>query len=168
MTVAAPVEILSKLLWVRDAAALPDRALADLLGEEPRVLDTLVNAHPERFAEELVFRLRGEERAKIPDAPVLAFTEAGVALLVGLLPGRDPHILALLPRFAEARHLLTSQAELSARVSALEEKLDLLVKALQGEAEDEEKRRPIGFVSETDLPQHLKDRERQDRKRTSP
>jgi hypothetical protein len=164
---AAPVEILSKLLWIRDAAALPDQALADLLGEEPRVLDTLVNAHPERFAEEMVFRLRGEERAKIPEAPVLAFTEAGVALLVGLLPGRDPRILALLPRFAEARHLLTSQAELSARVLALEEKLEMLVKALQGEAEEEEKRRPIGFVSDDDLPHHLKGKEREDRKRTS-
>ena len=157
---AAPVEILSKLLWIRDAAALPDQALADLLGEETRVLDSVVNAHPERFAEEMVFHLRGEERAKIPEAPVLAFTEAGVALLVGLLPGKDSRILGFLPRFAEARQLLTSQAELSARVGALEEKLDLLVKALQGEAEDEEKRRPIGFVSETDLPHHLKDRKR--------
>lgn len=165
---AAPVEILSKLLWIRDAAALPDQALADLLGEETRVLDSVVNAHPERFAEEMVFRLRGEERAKIPDAPVLAFTEAGVALLVGLLPGKDSRILGFLPRFAEARQLLTSQAELSARVAALEEKLDMLVKALQAEAEDEDKRRPIGFVSESDLPQHLKDKERLDRKRTSP
>lgn len=163
----APVGILSKLLWVRDAAALPDQALADLLGEEARVLDTLVNAHPERFAKEMVFRLTGEERARIPEAPVLAFTEAGVALLVGLLPGRDARILALLPRFAEARHLLTAQAELSARVATLEEKLDLLVKTLQGEAEDQEKRRPIGFVSETDLPPHVKDKERQDRSRIS-
>ena len=161
---AAPVEILSKLLWIRDAAALPDHALADLLGEESRVLDSVVNAHPERFAEELVFRLRGEEQAKIPDAPVMAFTEAGVALLVGLLPGKEPLILGFLPRFAEARHLLTSQAELSARVAALEEKLDLLVKALQSEAEDEETRRPIGFISDTDLPHHLKDRVREGRK----
>jgi hypothetical protein len=157
---AAPVELLSRLLWVRDAAALPDQAVADLLGEESRVIDSVVNAHPERFAEEMVFRLHGEERAKIPDAPVMAFTEAGVALLIGLLPGKDNRILALLPRFAEARQLLTSQAELSARVSALEEKLEMLVKALTAEAESEEKHRPIGFISEAELPQHPKDRKR--------
>lgn len=155
-----PVELVSRLLWIRDAAALPDRAVADLLEEEPRVLDTLVNAHPERFAEELVFRLDGEERARIPDAPVLAFTEAGMALLVGLLPGRDPAILALLPRFAEARRLLTAQAELSARVSALEEKLELLLQDRQ----DEATQRPIGFVSAEDLPRRLKDKARAGRK----
>lgn len=155
---AAPVEILSKMLWVRDAAALPDRAVADLLDEESRVLDSLVNAHPERFAEEMVFRLTGEERTRIQGAPVLAFTEAGIALLVGLLPGKDSRILGLLPRFAEARQLLTSQAALSARVSALEEKLDLLVKALQSE-DEEEKHRPIGFIQE-ELPQGQKAKQR--------
>lgn len=165
---AAPVSLLATLLWVRDAAALPDHALAALLEEEPRVLDTLVNAHPERFAEEMVFRLTAEERARIAEAPVFAFTEAGVALLVGLLPGRDAQILALLPRFAEARHLLTAQAELAARISALEEKLEMLATALQGESEAEGKRRPIGFVAEDELPHHLKEKERQDRRRTPP
>jgi len=158
--VPAPVELLSRLLWIRDAAALPDRAVADLLEEEPRVLTTLVNAHPERFAEALVFRLSGEERAQIPEAPVLAFTEAGLALLVGLLPGKDPAILALLPQFARARHLLTSQAELSARVSALEEKLGLLLQ----EQEEAPVQRPIGFVNAEDLPRRLKDKSRTGRK----
>lgn len=155
-----PVELLSRLLWVRDAAALPDQAVADLLEEELRVLGTLVNAHPERFTEELVFRLNGEERARIPDAPVLAFTEAGMALLVGLLPGKDPAILALLPRFAEARRLLTAQAELSARVSALEEKLEGLLEDRQ----DEATQRPIGFINAGDLPRGLKDKARAGRK----
>lgn len=155
-----PVELLSRLLWVRDAAALPDQAVADLLEEELRVLGTLVNAHPERFTEELVFRLNGEERARIPDAPVLAFTEAGMALLVGLLPGKDPAILALLPRFAEARRLLTAQAELSARVSALEEKLE----GLLADRQDEAAQRPIGFINAGDLPRGLKDKARAGRK----
>ena len=160
----APAELLSKLLWVREAAALPDQALADLVGVEAAGLDALVQAHPERFAEEMVFRLTGDERARIPEAPVLAFTEAGVALLLGLL-GKDAELLALLPRFAEARHLLNSQAELAARVSALEAKLEMLAKALQDEAQEEERHRPMGFVAEGSLPPHLKDKERQDRGR---
>jgi hypothetical protein len=155
----APVEVLSRLLWLRDTAALPDRALADQLGLEPEKLLALVKAHPERFPETLVFTLGAEERQKIPDAPVLAFTEAGAALLTGLIPGKEPVLLALLPAFAEARHVLTAQAELSARVTALEQKLDVVLKALQGEGEEPHPEHRIGFVSE-DLPRGLKARQR--------
>ncbi len=153
---SAPVEVLSRLLWLRDTAALPDRALAYQLGLEPEALAALVQTHPERFHESLVFLLTAEERQKIPDAPVLAFTEAGAALLTGLLPGKEPALLALLPAFVEARHVLTSQAELSARVTALEQKLEVVLKALQGDEEGEPHiEHPIGFVSE-DLPKGLK------------
>jgi len=157
-----PVELLSKLLWVRDAAALPDRALADLLGMEARGLDAVVQAHPERFSEAFVFRLTSEERQHIPDAPILAFTEAGVALLVGQL-GQDAPLLALLPRFAEARHLLTSQAALAARVETLEQKLEAILQALKASAESGEPHRAIGFLGD-ELPHGLKARERQGRK----
>lgn len=158
---AAPVEILSRLLWIRDAAALPDTALADQLGIQSRDLAALVQAHPERFPESLVFHLTAPERQQIPEAPVLAFTEAGAALLAGLVGKREPALLNLLPAFAEARHVLTSQAELSARVTALEQKLDMVLKALQGEdGEGAPKERPIGFVTEADLPHGLKARGR--------
>jgi hypothetical protein len=157
---SAPVEVLSRLLWLRDTAVLPDKALADQLGVEPEALATLVLGHPERFHESLVFPLSAEERQMIPGAPVLAFTEAGAALLTGLLPGKEPALLALLPAFAEARHVLTSQAELSARITALEQKLEVVLKALQGdkegEAHDEHR---LGFVPE-DLPKGLKARQR--------
>ena len=158
---AAPVEILSRLLWIRDAAALPDQALADQLGLEPKALAALVQAHPERFPETLVFHLSAEERQKIPTAPVLAFTEAGAALLAGLVPGHEPALLRLLPAFAEARHLLTAQAELSLRVQALEQKLEVVMKLLQGEeVEGAPKERPIGFLTEADLPPAQKARTR--------
>jgi len=158
---AAPVEILSRLLWIRDAATLPDQALADQLGLELKALAALVNAHPERFPETLVFHLTAEERQRIPDAPVMAFTEAGAALLTGLVPDHEPALLALLPAFAEARHLLTAQAELSIRVQSLEQKLDMVIKVLQGEeAEGASKDRSIGFISEVELPRGLKARQR--------
>ncbi|MFN7958405.1 MAG: hypothetical protein U0P46_08805 [Holophagaceae bacterium] len=161
---STPVEVLSRLLWLRDTAALPDSALADQLGLEPKALAGLVQAHPERFHESLVFALSAEERQKIPDAPVLAFTEAGAALLTGLLPGKEAALLGLLPAFAEARHVLTAQAELSARVTALEQKLEVVLKALQGEGEEAHTERPIGFVPE-DLPKGLKAKQRSARKR---
>lgn len=161
---SAPIEVLSRLLWLRDTAALPDRALADQLGLDAKALTALVQRHPERFHESLVFPLTAEERQKIPDAPILAFTEAGAALLTGLLPGKEPTLLALLPAFAEARHVLTSQAELSARVAALEQKLDLVIKSLQSEGEEAHAERPIGFVPE-DLPKGLKAKQRTARKR---
>jgi outer membrane murein-binding lipoprotein Lpp len=162
---SAPVEVLSRLLWLRDAATLPDQALADQLGLEPKFLTALVQSHPERFHESLVFPLTAEERQKIPDAPILAFTEAGAALLTGLLPGKESALLALLPAFAEARHVLSAQAELSARVAALEQKLDLVVKTLQADQKDgSHAERPIGFVPE-DLPKGLKAKQQTARKR---
>lgn len=161
---STPLEILSRLLWIRDTAALPGTVLTDQLGIEPKALAALVKAHPERFPEALVFRLTAEERQKIPDAPILAFTEAGVALLTGLLPGKEPSLLALLPAFAEARHILTAQAELSARVSALEQKLEVVLKSLQGEEGDAPRERPIGFVTEENLPHGLKAKQRTSKK----
>lgn len=158
---AAPVEVLSRLLWLRDAAAIPDAVLADQLGMDARALAALVQAHPERFPETLVFHLSAEERQKIPETPVLAFTEAGAALLAGMVPGQEAALFTLLPAFAEARHVLTAQAELSLRLTALEQKLDLVMKVLQGEeAEGTPKERPIGFVTEEDLPHGLKARGR--------
>lgn len=161
---SAPVEVLSRLLWLRDTAALPDRAVADQLGVTPEDLAALVEAHPDRFHESLVFPLSAEERQKIPDSPVLAFTEAGAALLTGLLPGREPALLALLPAFAEARHVLTAQAELSARVSAMEQKLEVVLKALQeGEEGPVSGDHHLGFVPE-DLPRGLKAKQRAEKK----
>jgi hypothetical protein len=159
--VSAPVEILSRLLWVRDTAALPDQVLADQLGLEAADLAALVQAHPERFHESLVFPLTAEEREKIPDAPVLAFTEAGAALLTGLLPDKEPQLLGLLPAFAEARHVLTAQAELAVRVMALEQKLELVLKALNGDGEgDVHAEHPIGFIPPEGLPKGLKTKQR--------
>lgn len=161
---AAPVEILSRLLWIRDTAALPDQALAAQLGLDAKALAALVQAHPQRFHEALVFHLTAEERQRIPEAPVLAFTEAGTALLTGLLDGREAALLALLPAFAEARRVLTAQAELAARVQVLEQKLEMVLKVLQGDEEGEAgKDRPIGFVPE-DLPRGLKAKQRGSRK----
>lgn len=158
---AAPVEILSRLLWVRDAAALPDQALADQLGLDTKALAALVATHADRFPEALVFHLTAEERQRIPDAPILAFTEAGAALLTGLVPGHEPALLTLLPAFAEARHVITAQAELSLRMAALEQKLETLIKLIQGEeVEGAPKQRPIGFISEEDLPHGLKSGQR--------
>ncbi len=160
---STPVEILSRLLWIRDAAVLPDRVVADQLGLEPKTLAALIQAHPERFPESMVFHLTAPERQKIPDAPVMAFTEAGAALLTGLVPGKEAPLLALLPAFADARRILTAQAELSARITALEEKMDLVQKALRADEAESVPDRPIGFVAQ-ELPRGLKAKQRQMKK----
>ena len=78
----APVEILSRLLWIRDTAALPGAVLTDQLGLEPKALAALVKAHPQRFPESMVFHLSAAERQKTAGAPILAFTPVrGVNLL---------------------------------------------------------------------------------------
>jgi len=159
--VTAPVEILSRLLWIRDTAALPGAVLTDQLGLEPKALAALVKAHPQRFPESMVFHLSAEERKKTAGAPILAFTEAGAALLTGLLPDKEAALLALLPAFAEARHILTSQAELSMRVTSLEQKLEVVLKSLQTEEDENARRdRAIGFLTEESLPHGLKAKQR--------
>jgi hypothetical protein len=63
--------------------------------------------------------------------------------------------------FAETRHELTAQAELSARVTALEQKLEVVLKALQGdEKEGAHPEHSIGFVPPDDLPKGLKAKQR--------
>ena len=162
---SAPVEVLSRLLWIRDAAALPDAVLVDQLQTGRPALAALVQAHPERFPESLVFRLTAAERQTIPDGPVLAFTEAGAALLIGLVPAEaETALLKLLPAFAEARHVLTAQVELAARIGLLEQKMDLVLKALQGEGGEDPQERPIGFVIPEQLPHALKASQRPGKK----
>ena len=60
--------------------------------------------------------------------------------------------------------MLTAQAELSARVTAMEQKLEVVLKALQGEEEGPVPgEHHLGFAPE-DLPKGLKARQRSERK----
>ncbi len=143
-----PLGFVSALRLIRDLPALPDLALAELLGVEADALRAAVAAHPARFSEELVFRLNPEERQALEGGPVLAFTESSVALLVDLLPGGETKVPEALRNFAQARHLLASQAALAARVEALEQQLKALVQSLQGEECVVPETHVVGFVKD--------------------
>jgi hypothetical protein len=144
--VTAPLGLVASLRLLRDCAALPDLALAEQLGVTPEALRAAVASHESRFSEDLVFHLQAEERQALEGAPILAFTEASVALLVDLLPGAELKVTETLRGFVQARHLLASQAALAQRVEALEQQMKALVAALQGEGEDTEKDHVVGFV----------------------
>ncbi|HJU82721.1 MAG TPA: hypothetical protein VJ600_00780 [Holophagaceae bacterium] len=143
-----PLGLVSALRLIRDLPALPDLALAGQLGVTPESLRAAVDAHASRFSEDLVFRLTAEERQALDGAPVLAFTESAVALLVDLLPGGETRVPDTLRHFAQARHLLASQAALAARVEALEQQLKSLVQSLQGEACEVPETHVVGFVKD--------------------
>ncbi len=142
----APLGLVASLRLLRDCAALPDLALAEQLGVTPEALRAAVGSHGARFSEELVFRLSAEERQALPGAPVLAFTNSAVALLIDLLPGAEAKVTETLLGFVQARHLLSSQAALAQRVEALEQQLKSLVVALQGGGEAGKEDHVVGFV----------------------
>ena len=142
----APLGLVATLRLIRDCPALPDLALADQLGVSAETLRAAVTSHESRFSEELVFRLSAEERQALADAPVLAFTESAVALLIDLLPGAEAKVTETLRGFAQARHVLSSQAALAQRVEALEQQFKALVVALQGEGPEGKDDHVVGFV----------------------
>ncbi|HJW09312.1 MAG TPA: hypothetical protein VJ483_06725 [Holophagaceae bacterium] len=142
----APLGLVASLRLIRDCPALPDLALAELLGVDAEVLRAAVAAHGTRFSEDLVFRLSAEERQALPGAPVLAFTESAIALLIDLLPGAETKVTEALQGFVQARHLLSSQAALAQRVEALEQQFKAFVAALQGEGAEAKDDHIVGFV----------------------
>ena len=148
---------------LRDAPAVLDGALAARLGMEAEALRKVVADDPGCFPEELVFRLTDEERQHLPEAPVLAFTEGGVALLAPKLDRE--RVMAALKDLAGARGAWLDQARLAQRVEALENELKAIgdiIKAANKEAEETKTERPIGFVAE-ELPHGLKAKERAER-----
>ena len=145
---------------LRDAPAVLDIALASRLGLDADALRKAVADDPACFPEELVFHLTAEERQRLPQDAVLAFTEGGAALLAAKLP--QTPVLETLKDLAAARGAWLDQARLAQRVEALENELKAigdLIKAANKEAEEAKAERPIGFVAE-DLPHGLKAKER--------
>lgn len=145
---------------LRDAPAVLDGALAARLGMEVDALQTLVAEDATCFPEELVFRLSAEERSHLEGAPILAFTEGGVALLDPKLDRAK--VMATLKDLAAAQGAWLEQARLAQRVEVLEAEFKALAELLKGTGAEPKSERPIGFVGEN-LPHGLKAKERDER-----
>ena len=162
-----PVErIETRILTIRSQRVLLDTDLAELYGVPTSRLNEAVKRNLARFPEDFMFQLsqeeadslrsqfatlkagRGKHRKYLP----YVFTEQGVAMLSSVLNSeRAIQVnIAIMRAFVQLRGMLTSNAELSRKLNALERKYDaqfkVVFEAIRELMEPPKKaRRKIGF-----------------------
>ena len=144
----APEQIDRSILIVRGCKVLLDEQLAAFYGVETRALVQAVNRNVDRFPEDFMFRLTGDEwtalRPQVQPSGLrsqivilkkgrgqhrkyhpYAFTEQGVAMLSGVL--RSPRAvevnIQIMRAFVRLRQLLHVHKELAERLTELEEQM---------------------------------------------
>jgi len=168
-----PNPIERRILWIRGQKALLSTELAVLYGVEPRVLIQAVKRNAERFPEDFMFQLTGEEVEHLKSQNVIsspvahggarraapyAFTEQGVAMLSSVL--RSPQAVAvnieIMRAFVRLRRLMETHADLARKLDGLERRYDAQFKAvfdairqlMTPPAQPAPKRNTIGFLGE--------------------
>lgn len=156
----------TKILLIRGQKVMLDADLAELYGVETKRLNEQMRRNVERFPEDFMFRLSAEEKAevvancdhlaKLKYSPTLpyAFTEHG-ALMLGNVLKSDRAIevsLMVVRAFVQLRQMLSTNAELSRKLVAMEKNYDIKFKAIFEAIHqlmtpaDPKKNRPIGFA----------------------
>ncbi len=160
-----PVERIEKaILLVRKQKVMLDADLAALYQVETRVLVQAVKRNIERFPEDFMFQLTGEEYALLRSQfvtssfwggrryPPYAFAEQGVAMLSSVLRSqRAIRVnIEIMRAFIRLRQILASNVELAKKLDALEKKYNAQFKEIfeairQLMTPPKPKRRAIGF-----------------------
>jgi len=167
---ASAAQIVQSIVYLRGHKVLLDADLATLYGVETRVLVQAVKRNVERFPEDFMFQLSGEELEVLRSQFVIsnagrggrryapyAFTEQGVAMLSSVL--NSPQAIAvnieIMRAFVRLREMLTSNKELAKKLEELERKLQTHDQAITGilnairelmRPPEPPKKRRIGFV----------------------
>jgi hypothetical protein len=163
-----PVErIESRIYLIRGEKVLLDEDLAELYEVETKVLVQAVKRNLERFPEDFMFQLSPEEfenlRSQIVTSswggrrtPPYAFTEQGVAMLSGLLRSERAVLvnIEIMRAFVRLRRMLSDNAVLSRKLTALERKYDEQFKAVFDAIRalmkvDDKPKRKIGFSADS-------------------
>ena len=161
-----PIErIETKILLLRGQKVMLDRDLAALYGVPTRALKQAVKRNSDRFPEDFMFVLDGEEfanwrsqfvisnsdRMGLRHAP-MAFTEQGVAMLSSVLnsPRAIQVNIAIMRAFVRLRQILSTHADLARKLDELEKKYDSQFRVVfdalrQLMNPPEPSRKPIGF-----------------------
>ena len=167
-TAIIPIErIEQRIFLLRGQKVMLSSHLAELYGVAPKVLIQAVKRNAERFPEDFMFRLTHQEvtllRSQIVTLKKLgrgehfkylpyAFTEQGVAMLSSVLRSKRAIRMnvEIMRTFVRLRHLLSSHAELAAKLEELEKKYDAQFKIVfdairQLMSEPATPRKQIGF-----------------------
>ena len=164
-----PIEnIQNRILLIRGHKVMLSPDLAELYGVEPRSLIQTVKRNMMRFPPDFMFQLTIEESENLKSQSVIsswggrrhppyAFTEQGVAMLSSVLRSERAVLvnIEIMRAFVRLRRIMSSHAELAAKLEELEEKYDAqfavvfdAIRELM--APPEGPRRKIGFRSEED------------------
>ncbi|HCJ51179.1 MAG TPA: DNA-binding protein [Gallionella sp.] len=155
----------SKILLVRGQKVMLDANLAELYEVETKELNRAVKRNFERFPDDFMFQLSAEEfdnlRFQFGTSrwggrryPPYAFTEQGVAMLSSVLrSSRAIQVnIAIMRTFVQLRQMLSTNAELSRKLMAMEKNYDIKFKAIFEAIHqlmtpaDPNKKHPIGFA----------------------
>lgn len=165
-----PSEIIeSKILLIRNEKVMLDSDLADLYGVETKVLIQAVKRNIDRFPDDFMFQLTGEEfgilRSHFGTSsqwggrryPPYAFTENGVAMLSSVLKSKravDVNI-QIMRTFTKLRNMLSEHSDLKRKINKLEKKYDEhfqvvfeAIKQLMEPMPGRSNKKQIGYLSE--------------------
>ena len=140
MTTTVPIEsIVSKIVFIRDEKVMLDRDLAELYGVETGALNRAVKRNTERFPEDFMFQVTGEEAEVLRCQTGISkpgrggrrylpyvFTEQGVAMLSSVLNSKraiDVNI-AIMRAFVQLRKMIASNNKLAQKLAELEQHLE--------------------------------------------
>jgi hypothetical protein len=148
-----PVAIAQVIRELRGVRVLLDQDLANLYGVEVRVLNQAVKRNAERFPDDFMFQISGEEFASLRSQLVIsspwggrrtrpyAFTEQGVAMLSSVLRSeRAVQVnIAVMRAFVQLRRVVAAAAPLealSSRLVALESQVDATFQVVFDQLDD--------------------------------
>ena len=160
-----PIErVTEKIYLIRGMKVLLDRDLAKLYGVETKVFKQAVKRNINRFPEDFMFELTGDEFKNLRSQIVtsswggsryvpMAFTEQGVAMLSSVLKSdRAVHVnIQIMRAFIKMRQMYIRHEDLKQKIIAMERKYDkqfqiVFTAITQLLEEDEKPKRKIGYV----------------------
>ena len=134
---ALAVQVERRILLIRGQKVMLDADLAELYGVPTKSLNLAVKRNDERFPEDFMFQLTGDEAAGLSGRGgrryrPYAFTEQGVAMLSSVLRSlRAVQVnIAIMRTFVRLREMLLSHADLARKLAALENKYDAQFKVV--------------------------------------
>jgi hypothetical protein len=160
-----PIErVTEKIYLIRGMRVMLDRDLAKLYGVETKVFKQAVKRNINRFPEDFMFELTGDEFKNLrsqfvtsswggPRYVPMAFTEQGVAMLSSVLTSdRAVQVnIQIMRAFIKMRQMYISHEDLKKKIIVMERKYDkqfqIVFEAIKQLIEaDEKPRRKIGYV----------------------
>lgn len=140
MKALVPVEVISsKIYLIRGLKVMLDRDLAELYDVETGALNRAVKRNAERFPEDFMFQITGEEAEPLRCQTGIskpgrggrrylpyAFSEQGVAMLSSVLNSKRAIEvnIAIMRAFVQLRKTLDSHAELARKLADLEKRFE--------------------------------------------